>query len=592
MAQENHIIFLGRKLKPADQPAIDAGCLDGTRKTVLADVKDWLANSSVDVPNVLWVSGAPGAGKTAVASTIVNILLRDKSFESYDCAKFFIKRAKSDLRNPRKIWRSIAFQLVEMHRDVKVEILDVMTGKSGRTYPEDAKVEDQFGQLICEPLKRLITTRASSQRIVVVIDALDECDMGNKDEWRAFLDSIVKWSKDLPTACKLVITGRIESEIEEKLRIISHPLILDTGDHVTDESRDDIRRFFEAKLEVKDGVLGSRADVIAALTRHAAGLFVWATTVVAYVNQKNSDLKGRLEAVLDNMAKIKVKDDYIGGLYAQILFASSADLNPRELNSMSLVLASLVLLKEQLPKKALLALLAPKGLESRSLDSIISIVESLKSVIVIKGDGVLRVRHKSFSDFLQNYARVKPLISTFFPGRDTPEGIDLDHDGILTKFSLPQQSALLAEGCLCLMNNVMDICAAGAFPEVTALMYSCCHWVHHQGASASTDGHTSGGVHLVPTIKTFPSLQEYALRWMEVLSGIRKASDQLDDSFFSNDASSVLQNMFGSIADGETATVLKALTTFATVGFSRDCEEQNVVKFLLFVGPSDYKHRL
>ncbi len=177
-------------MEPAKQLPIDGGCLEGTRKTVLSNVEVWLKSS--DMPNVLWVSAAPGAGKTALASTIVDNLLRDTSYESYDCAKFFIKRAESGLRDPRMIWRSIAFQLAEMYRGVKVDILDVMAGQSGRIYPGDAKVKDQFRQLIYEPLKKHFSSATASRKIVIIIDALDECDESHKEDVREFLETIVE----------------------------------------------------------------------------------------------------------------------------------------------------------------------------------------------------------------------------------------------------------------------------------------------------------------------------------------------------------------------------------------------------------------
>ncbi len=106
-------------------------------------------------------------------------------------------RARAGLTDPRNIWRTIAFKLAEMHRDIKIDILEALSGDAGNAYPEDVMAQEQFFQLICEPLKRYFATTISS-RIVVVIDALDECATDNQDEWRAFLGTIVKWSEELP----------------------------------------------------------------------------------------------------------------------------------------------------------------------------------------------------------------------------------------------------------------------------------------------------------------------------------------------------------------------------------------------------------
>ncbi len=106
-----------------------------------------------------------------------------------------------------------------------------------------------------------------------------------------------------------------------------------------------------------------------------------------FVGRKYGDREVRLQDVLKNMANVKVDGaDYIGGLYAQILFKSSAHLLLPERNSLSLVLASLNM-QWRLSKKDLLELLAPVGLESRSVSSINAAIDSLKSVIVIDSEG-------------------------------------------------------------------------------------------------------------------------------------------------------------------------------------------------------------
>ncbi len=183
--------------------------MEGTRDLVLSDVEAWLKRSDGLGPNVLWVSGAAGAGKTALASTIVAKVLKN------DCVKFFIKSREASLRDPRIVWRSVAFELAKLHRGFKVQILDAVSGRSYGANHEHAKVGDQFRELICEPLKTYFASPTSSQNIVIVIDALDECDEGLQ---REFLETIVEWSKKLPQACKLLVTSRPEPEIEKKLK--------------------------------------------------------------------------------------------------------------------------------------------------------------------------------------------------------------------------------------------------------------------------------------------------------------------------------------------------------------------------------------
>ena len=44
--------------------------MPGTREDVLTLIKTWLDDLSA--PNIFWLSGSPGSGKTKIASTVVS----------------------------------------------------------------------------------------------------------------------------------------------------------------------------------------------------------------------------------------------------------------------------------------------------------------------------------------------------------------------------------------------------------------------------------------------------------------------------------------------------------------------------------------
>ncbi len=333
----------------------------------------------------------------------------------------------------------------------------------------------------------LAVDRVSSRKIVVVIDALDECDDSDvraREDWREFLNTIVTWSKDLPPSCKLVVTSRIEVGIEKKLRNISHPLILDTGDRVSAESEGDIRLYFETKfrdMEVEDAWPGSEA--IALLTKYAAGLFIWARMVLGFVGD-GIDPVERLREVLVDLTQVP-DGGQLDRLYGRVLFKIASRLRlPVERDSLSLVLASLVLMKTRgrrpPAKKELLELLAPVGRSSRPINNAIN---SLATVIAADADGLeLRAFHKSFSDFVQNDDRVNALMANLLPA-DTP-----DRESILAIFSRARQSALLAEVCLQLMNqrlkfNIFGVPSSHYRTQASilaaSLEYACLNFAGH-----------------------------------------------------------------------------------------------------------------
>jgi len=47
-------------------------CMKGTRTTILQEIENEIKN--VDGPNVIWIRGSPGVGKSALAASIANRL--------------------------------------------------------------------------------------------------------------------------------------------------------------------------------------------------------------------------------------------------------------------------------------------------------------------------------------------------------------------------------------------------------------------------------------------------------------------------------------------------------------------------------------
>ncbi|KAJ7873058.1 hypothetical protein B0H14DRAFT_2313272, partial [Mycena olivaceomarginata] len=61
-------------------------CMHGTRLDILRSIHDWANN--LDGPNVFWLHGYPGTGKSAIAITVAAQLLESGRLAS----SFFFKR--------------------------------------------------------------------------------------------------------------------------------------------------------------------------------------------------------------------------------------------------------------------------------------------------------------------------------------------------------------------------------------------------------------------------------------------------------------------------------------------------------------------
>jgi hypothetical protein len=96
------------------------GCMEGTRKGVFEEIDGWL--DDFGAPNILWISGSPGSGKSAVASSLVSELIKRQRLASH----FFCKRDHDRLGDPAVLWRTVASDLARFHPGVKASLLEFL----------------------------------------------------------------------------------------------------------------------------------------------------------------------------------------------------------------------------------------------------------------------------------------------------------------------------------------------------------------------------------------------------------------------------------------------------------------------------------
>lgn len=408
--------FLQKRLGPATGRPLGGTCLEGTRVEIMYRAKSWLKDTNAN-ENIMWIVGAPGAGKSTIATTIAKHLACEAPY----CVKFFCKRDVPDLRDPRRIWRTVAFGLAENHEGVKSALMRTLTGSKGK--PEDQSVDDQFDKLVHGP----INTDSEETRFraikypypVIIIDALDECYPVDEDynDWNCMLSSIQSWSR-LSKGLKLIVTSRDHPDIREALGTASRHVRLPTGVDVSGDAGRDIRLFFETNFARvrKDFKLSAdwpSKSALQEVTKYAAGLFIWANMVVKYVGSRSggADPKNRLEVML---SRIKSQPSYQRGelvsahqvddLYAVIIFEALLYSELGERAMARRVLATVVLAKEPLQMSSLVELLGTDDACGDIRQPIESTLRALSSIIPVFNDDI-RVCHKTVSDFLLSRGR-------------------------------------------------------------------------------------------------------------------------------------------------------------------------------------------
>ena len=454
-------------LKPAAREESAARCMDGTRVNILTQVRDWIAD--VEAQNILWIKGSPGAGKSAIAASVVVSLGQHRG------PSFFFKHDKDDLNNPMHLWRSIAYDLA-LARSAFRESITSNVNAHGLD-PSRIDVEDQFKYLIEEPVATCARVILRGATPVVVIDALDECrsDVDISAQWKALLGTIKKWSS-LSKGFKLVVTSRDHYDIGEALADVSQVITLETGDHVSSETSSDIQYFLGqrlAGLQARLGPLEWPGHTIRELVAKAQGLFIWAKVAMDCLEDVPEMLDDILEGYMD------YGGNHIDKLYRKLLERSFSGPGEKLLPAFKMVAGIIVLSKAPLLMSDIGRFLTGRLQPS----TIASVIIKLKAIIFGSSSVPLRVCHQSVSDFLLdpnrsgNFALDDNMTSQMMALACLEQ---MNHkDGL--KFNI-----LGLETSYCLNSDISDLEKQVAARIPSYLLYSCHFWMDHLRSGVDT----------------------------------------------------------------------------------------------------------
>ncbi len=173
-------------------------------------IERWAMSTDENQP-ILWLCAPPGWGKSAVTARLAH------AGSARVLAVHFCRYNEWLTRDARELIRSIAYQMATQLPVYRHALLGLMNVRGGLPLA-DYSVSDLFHTLIKEPLlgASLDGGRISEGRLLIVIDALDECiDENGQSE---LLDLLSKEFESLPKWIGLVITSRPESAVIERFK--------------------------------------------------------------------------------------------------------------------------------------------------------------------------------------------------------------------------------------------------------------------------------------------------------------------------------------------------------------------------------------
>ncbi|KAL0571266.1 hypothetical protein V5O48_010696 [Marasmius crinis-equi] len=401
----------------AEQQYERGDCLEETREQVLRGIHEWRV-ARAQGPPICWLSGPAGAGKTSIAMTVA------KSCEDEGLVgSFFCFRSDPRRNNPSALFLTIAHELTvtipSLRNPINRRVLDD---------PQilNESIEIQFRELILKPSldrgwwRRIqdvaaylsLTTRATREPNLVIIDGLDEC--GNEQTQLRILEVITDSYRQYPRfPLRFLITSRPEAWIREAfnaqpLRDITETIALDDNLSILRDIRRYLLHEFQGIRESSEYAhirfpeeWPSKAD-LAWLARQSGGQFIYVATACKFVKLLGRDPVDQLRIIIANTPEDHPwpRSPYLGldCLYKIVL------LNDTDPSAAHAILAAIVVLPLSLELRSspeflgLLFGLAPEEVHLA--------LHAMHPVLHIQGpQDAIRIHHTSFTDYLFDQAR-------------------------------------------------------------------------------------------------------------------------------------------------------------------------------------------
>lgn len=489
-----------------------ASCLPETRTELLATINNWASDSESE--RIFWLCGKAGTGKSTIARSIA----RKLDEQGYLGASFFFNRGKDKRSHAKLLFPTVARQLADLFPDVARGVARALIRDS---FASHAHLVPQFEKLVLEPLACVESTIMPSTGLVLVIDALDECD--SPESIKTILRLLSTIEKITSVRLRVFVTSRPELPVELGFRNMCRDLHCDVRLEEAQQStiEHDIRVFYDTRFseirgndligELTPGWPGE--DNTQLLVQMAVPLFIYAFTVTRFISEnprKNLDLIVRQNR---DSSLTGLKSTYLPIL--QQLVASEDDGgHESRVEDFKTIVGTTVLLHNPLSASALAQVL------DIHIGDIGRTLQMFRSVLNIPqtADGLMNrtepitLFHLSFRDFLVSHDQKK---------------------GNLFWIDAGERHKSLGLACIRLLDSGVlkeDVCETedyGARREALekssieayipeAVTYACHHWIQH---------FVESGELIQDEDAVHEFLNKHLLHWIEAMSWLGRTSE-------------------------------------------------------------------
>ncbi|KAF5315207.1 hypothetical protein D9619_007090 [Psilocybe cf. subviscida] len=379
-------------------------CHPNTRVAVLDKIEKWALRTDPETSNasILWLCGAAGAGKSAIAQTVA------ERFHSKGLllASFFFGRSDATRNHARSLVATIVYQLYYLLPPTAQSRVLAVIDQDPLIFTKSLLA--QFETLIVNPLQSVfdngLWTSASAPRLVI-IDGLDECL--NREMQRNILLVLSASVRQFHSPLLFLLASRPEHDIQTMFSSpdflpIHTRLFLDETylpDHDIElflrDQFEECRTTHPFRQTIPTGWPSNRA--VKEITNKSSGQFIYASVVAKYVKSTRHRPHHRLDVVLNLRPAMRdLPFSELDSLYTHIF--SGVDDIKRVLDVISF---AIIFRNESVFVKEIEHILR---LDAGEIPILLC---DLGSVISYEKNGTLKILHASLVDYLLDGTRSK-----------------------------------------------------------------------------------------------------------------------------------------------------------------------------------------
>ncbi|KAJ7744727.1 hypothetical protein DFH07DRAFT_924893 [Mycena maculata] len=270
----------------------EPACHPGTRTQILEDLRAWSIDTTPE-STLLWLYGSAGVGKSAIAQMFAG----DCQSRNRLGASFFFRRGHPRRGTWNNLFTTIAYQLAHSLSEL---FLPIQQAAENDKLVVGRAMKVQFQKLIIEPLRN---APAPEFPTIIVLDGLDECEDYTTQQQILHL-FIRALQFDLPV--RILISSRPESHLREVLETQDTYGLCRQYKISTDSAA--IRIYLQDEFKriqlqytargIDLGAVWPPAEALDHLVTKSSGIFIYAATVIRFMDDQYSHPTDQLQSVL------------------------------------------------------------------------------------------------------------------------------------------------------------------------------------------------------------------------------------------------------------------------------------------------------